>query len=126
MNKLFSVLSAVAVVGAMASAPASAFWGGGPWSNQGGGGGPWSGMSDMFGGGDVNFNAKSYGQGNGYGYGNPYMNYQGYGQPGYGGYPGGYGGGYPGGYGGYPGGYGGSPYGYGAPPAPPAAPVAPR
>ena len=66
MNKLFSVLSAVAVVGAMASAPASAFWGGGgPWGNSGSGGGPWNAMTDAFGGGDINFNAKSYGHGSG-------------------------------------------------------------
>jgi len=58
MNKLFSVMSVAVVVGVMASAPASAWWGGGPWGNNGSGGGPWNAMSDAFGGGDVNFNAN--------------------------------------------------------------------
>ena len=126
MKKLVSILGVAAFMGAMVSAPANAFWGGGgPWGgspyNSGGyGGGPWQGMTDMFGGGDINFNAKSYGRGNASGYGNPYYGYN----SGYGGYPGGYGG-YPGGYGGYPGGYGGFPRGYGGYPGGYGAPVAP-
>ena len=113
MKKLVSVLSVVAVMGAMASAPASA-WFGGP-GGFGQGGGPWQTMTDAFGGGDINFNAKSYGSGRGSGYAAPYYGY------GYGGYPG------YGGYGGYPGygGYGGGYPGYGAPVAPPV-PVAPK
>lgn len=108
MKKLVSVVSAAVVIGALASAPANAWWGGpGGWGN---GGGPWQAFSDAFGGGDVNFNARSYGRGNGYGYGAPYY---------------GYGYGYPGAWGGYP--YGGVPGygfpGYGAPVAPPAPPT---
>jgi len=113
MKKLSSILAAAALAGVVVlpMQSANAQWGGGPWGNNGYGGGPWSTMTDMFGGGDINFSAKSYGHGNGYGYGNPNMGYNSYGYPGYG-----YG--YPGAYGGYPG------YGYGYPAAPPA-PVAP-
>ena len=118
MKKLSSVIAAAAFVGAamLPMQSAQAWWGGpGGWGN---GGGPWSAMTDMFGGGDINFNAKSYGHGTGRGYAQPYYGY-GYGAPYYG-----YGYGYPGyGYGGYPG------YGYGVPaygvPVAPVVPAAP-
>jgi hypothetical protein len=104
MKKLSSVLAIAAFAGA-AALPATANAWGGPW----GGGGPWDTWSDAFGGGNMNFNASSYGSGRGYSRYSPW----GYGYPG--GWGGGPWGGYPGGWGGYPGGWGGGYPGYGAP-----------
>ena len=113
VKKQIKTAGIVAIIGlAATSFSASAWWGGGPWSNNGWG----DGTGDF----DMSFSGRGSGAGRGYGYRHPY----GYGYP-YGGY--GYGAPYGAPYGGY--GYGapyGAPYGgYGAPYGVPGAPAAP-
>ncbi|KAF0143878.1 MAG: hypothetical protein FD153_412, partial [Rhodospirillaceae bacterium] len=98
---LVSVLAIAAAIGIASTSTAEAWWGGGPWNNNG-----WGDTGGDF---SMNFSGRGTGTGSGYnGYNGP--GYYGGGYPGYGGYGGGYpgyggyGGGYPG-YGGYGGGY---------------------